>query len=96
MALTGRQNGGPVSRFRLLTLPRMRGRRRLYDVLPEPYGADLRDFGPLHVCSCGSQVFNVMASFEDYELVWYALDATCFSCGALVIAPCPVDNPDNI
>ena len=82
--------------FRLPTLPRMRGRRRLYDVLPEPFGADLRAFGPIHVCSCGSQVFNVAASFEDYELVWYALDATCFSCGALAIVPCPVDNPDNI
>lgn len=81
--------------FRLITLPRMRGRRRLYDVLPEPFGADLRDFGPIHVCSCGSQVFNVAASFQDYELSWYALDATCFSCGALVIVPCPVDNPEN-
>jgi hypothetical protein len=96
MALTGRQNGGPVSRFRLPTLPKMRGRRKLYDLLPEPYGADLRDFGPIHVCSCGSQVFSVAASFEEYELVWYALDATCYSCGALVIVPCPVDNPENI
>ncbi len=82
--------------FRLPTLPRMRGRRLLYSTLPEPYGADLRDFGPIHVCTCGSQVFNVAASFEDYELVWYALDATCFNCGALAIVPCPPDRPDMV
>jgi hypothetical protein len=81
-------------RLRLLTLPRMKGRHRSYGVLPEPSGADLRDFGPIHVCTCGSQVFNVMASFEDYELVWYALDAECVSCGNLVVVPCPPDSPD--
>jgi hypothetical protein len=32
-----------------------------------------------------------MACFEDYELVWYFLDATCVNCGNLVVAPCPVD-----
>jgi hypothetical protein len=40
---------------------------------------------------CGSQVFNVMAAFEDYELVWYFLDATCVNCGNLVTVPCSVD-----
>jgi hypothetical protein len=81
----------------------MRGRRKLYDVLPEPFGelpekfgSDLRDLGPIHVCPCGSQVFNVMASFDEYELSWYFLDATCFNCGNLVRVPCPVDNPDTL
>ena len=77
--------------FRLLTLPRMNRRRKPLDGVPEPYGADLRGLGPIHVCTCGSQVFNVMCSFEDYELVWYFLDATCVSCGNLVIVPCSVD-----
>jgi hypothetical protein len=36
-----------------------------------------------------------MASFEDYELVWYFLDATCVNCGNLVIAPCPVDKDES-
>jgi hypothetical protein len=40
---------------------------------------------------CGSQVFNVMAAFEDYELVWYFLDATCVNCANLVTVPCSVD-----
>jgi len=78
-------------RFRLPTLPFF---RRVPDALPEPYGADLRGLGPLHVCTCGSQVFNVMAAFEDYELSWYFLDATCVSCGNLTTVPCPVDAPD--
>jgi len=46
------------------------------------------------VCPCGSMVFNVAASFEDYELVWYALDAECYSCGNLVVVPCPPDRDE--
>jgi hypothetical protein len=74
-------------RFRLLTL---RLFRRTED-LPDAFGTDLRAFGPIHVCPCGSQVFNVMAAFEDYELSWYFLDGTCVSCGNLVTVPCPID-----
>ena len=73
-----------------LRLPTLRRLRRT-DTLPEAFGSDLRGFGPLHVCPCGSQVFSVMAAFEDYELSWYFLDATCVSCGNLVTVPCPVD-----
>lgn len=66
------------------------------EALPEPFGTDLRGMGPLHVCSCGSQVFNAMVSFEDYELSWYFLDGSCVSCGNLVTLPTPLDNPSNI
>jgi len=71
--------------LRLLTLFKNNNR------LPDKFGTDLRSLGPIHACPCGSQVFNVMASFEDYELVWYHLDATCVNCGNLVVVPCPVD-----
>jgi hypothetical protein len=77
-------------RLRLPTLPRMKHRNPLRG-LPPVTGADLRDLGPVHVCICGSQVFNVAASFDDFELSWYFLDATCFSCGALVRVPCEPD-----
>lgn len=80
---------------RLPTLRKFRSWRRSYDGLPEPFGADLRGVGPIHVCSCGSQVFNVMASFDDFELVWYFLDATCVNCGNLVRVPCPVDRDET-
>ena len=81
-------------RLRLPILQKFRSYRNPYNGLPAPFGADLRELGPVHACTCGSQVFNVMASFEDYELVWYALDATCFSCGNLVIVPCPPDRDE--
>ena len=73
--------------FRLLTLPRLWGKH----TLPKPFGADLRGLGPIHVCPCGSQVFNVMCAFEDNELVWWFLDGTCVNCGNLVTVPCPAD-----
>ena len=85
--LEGRDRGTVrlLSWFRLPTLSRNS------EILPEKFGSDLRELGPVHVCPCGSQVFNVMASFEDYELVWYFLDATCVNCGNLVTVPCPAD-----
>ena len=76
--------------FRLPTLPKFRRKNNL----PDMFASDLRELGPVHVCPCGSQVFNVMASFEDYELSWYFLDATCVNCNNLVTVPCPVDK-DN-
>ena len=88
-ALKGRtdSNRTVTLRFRLLTLPRLWSKH----TLPKPFGADLRGLGPVHVCTCGSQVFNVMCTFEEYEIVWYFLDATCVNCGNLVVVPCPVD-----
>lgn len=96
-----KQTGDPQGRGRTeltvrLRLPRLpRFKRRDHDTLPEPFGTDLRGLGPLHVCPCGSQVFNVMASFEDYDLTWYFLDGTCVNCGNLVTVPCPVDKPED-
>jgi len=74
-----------------LRLPTLRKKKRK---LPDKFGTDLRELGPIHVCPCGSQVFNVMASFDDYEIAWYFLDATCVNCGNLVTVPCPVDKDE--
>ena len=84
-------DGTVTLRFRLPRLPKILRRKHPTDTLPEPFGADLRALGPIHVCPCGSQVFNVMCAFEDYEIVWYFLDATCVNCGNLVVVPCSVD-----
>lgn len=83
-----------MRRLRLPTLQKFRSYRNPYDGLLTPSGADMRALGPVHVCSCGSQVFNVMASFDDYELTWYFLDATCVSCGNIVRVPCPPDRDE--
>jgi len=77
-------------RFRLPTL------RKKTEELPPKFGSDLRSLGPIHACPCGSIVFNVMASFDNYEMVWYFLDATCVNCGNLVLVPCPVDKIDGV
>ena len=74
-------------RFRLPTLPKK-------PRLKPRQGADLRPLGPLHTCSCGCTVFNVMCSFEDYEIVWWFLDAECADCGNILTVPCPVDKPE--
>ena len=71
-----------------LRLPTLRKKKR---DLPPQFGTDLRELGPIHVCPCGSQVFNVMVAFEDYEISWYFLDATCVNCNNLVTVPCLVD-----
>ena len=83
-------------RFHPFVMPKFKWRKAPQDGLPEPYGTDLRDMGPTHICPCGSQVFNVAASFDEYELTWYFLDASCFSCGNLLRVPCPVDDPDRL
>ena len=76
-------------RFRLPRLPKFKSK------LPDKFGTDLRGLGPVHVCPCGSQVFSIMASFEDSELVWYFLDGTCVNCGNIVTVPCPVDKDET-
>ena len=73
--------------FRLPTL------RKNKDKLPPKFGTDLRSLGPIHACPCGSKVFSILATFDNYEISWYMLDATCVNCGNLVIVPCPIDDP---
>lgn len=50
---------------------------------------------PTHEClNCGYNVFLVPAAFEDYDIAWWGLDATCFFCGSPATVVCPVDNPN--
>lgn len=42
---------------------------------------------------CGSFVWLLKASFEDYELSSYFLDMECASCGTFAKAPTPLDRP---
>ena len=47
-----------------------------------------------HTCPvCGSFVWNIKASFDDYELVAYFLDMECADCGTYALAPTPLDKP---
>jgi hypothetical protein len=38
-------------------------------------------------------MFRVYASFEDYDIALWLVDAECADCGAKVTVPCPVDDP---
>jgi hypothetical protein len=46
-----------------------------------------------HLCDCGSFVWLVKASFDDYEISSYFLDMECASCGSYAKAPTPLDRP---
>lgn len=46
---------------------------------------------PTHQCICGSNVFYLPVSFEDYEISTYMLDMQCANCGSMATAPTPVD-----
>jgi hypothetical protein len=52
--------------------------------------ADYRALGPIRVCPCGSDTWNVKCKFdEDGELGIYFLDMRCVLCDSLAIAPMP-------
>lgn len=46
----------------------------------------------LHECPvCESNIWNIKATFEDYEIVTYYLDMECSICGTYAKAPTPLD-----
>lgn len=51
---------------------------------------DLRG-NPTHECVCGSNIWNIRATFENYEIAQYFLEMDCIKCGSLATAPTPLD-----
>ena len=52
--------------------------------------ADYRGLGPIRVCPCGSDLWNVKCKFDtDVELGIYFLDMRCALCDSLAVAPMP-------
>lgn len=47
-----------------------------------------------HQCTCGSILWKVLVSFEDFEIASYSLDMYCAECNNKAIAPTPLDHPD--
>lgn len=56
-------------------------------------GMDLSDT-ILHVCVCGSNLFRLVVSFDDYEIATYSTDMECLECQTRCKAPTPIDKPD--
>ena len=46
-----------------------------------------------HECDCGSYVWLLKVSFDDYEISNYFLDMECAVCGSFAKAPTPLDRP---
>jgi hypothetical protein len=68
----------------------------LSEVYPDYEAAmDVRFMGPIHTCPCGSMLFNVKCSFDDYEISMYMTDAECTLCGTKVKVPTPADKPGD-
>jgi len=50
---------------------------------------------PTHECfNCGGRLFTIQASFENYDISGWLLDAECAYCHSPLTVPCPVDNPE--
>jgi hypothetical protein len=50
-----------------------------------------------HECPhCESSLWNIKASFQDYEISQYLLDMECSVCGTFAKAPTPLDRPNLI
>jgi hypothetical protein len=51
---------------------------------------DYRSLGPIRVCPCGSDLWNVKCKFDyDGEIGIYFLDMSCCLCGSSAVAPMP-------
>lgn len=49
-----------------------------------------------HECLCGGRLFQIYATFDDYEISGYHLIMTCAECGREYLAPTPLDRPENV
>lgn len=46
-----------------------------------------------HQCVCGSILWRILASFDDYEISAYSTDMFCADCGARAKSPTELDRP---
>ena len=56
-------------------------------------GLDMHDT-IMHTCVCGSNLWRVVVSFDNYEIATYATDMECLECGTRAKAPTPIDHPE--
>lgn len=68
--------------------------RSIRELKPDYTGTMEYENQVLHECPvCESDVWNVKAMFEDYEISMYFLDMECAVCGTFAKAPTLVDKP---
>lgn len=69
------------------------GQRLEQLMTPVKGGPDLRGFGPVHECLCGSNLFQIVAAFDAGEVCFYLTEGICWECGAKVTVPTEIDPP---
>lgn len=69
-------------------------RRSIRELKPDYTGTMEYENEVLHECPvCESDVWNIKAMFDDYEISMYFLDMECAVCGTFAKAPTLVDKP---
>ena len=62
-------------------------------------GLDTRASHPIdlgvvtHVCVCGSGLWLIQATFDDYEIATYSTEMFCAECGSRAHSPTEPDRP---
>ena len=57
-------------------------------------GIDTRGIPSNECINCGSNMFKIVAGFDDYNISFWFTEAECANCGSPLTAPCPVDDPE--
>lgn len=52
---------------------------------------DYTQFGPVHECLCGGNLFIMLGFFDDGEVSGYFTEGRCAGCGANVTLPTEID-----
>lgn len=55
-------------------------------------GVDMGDT-IMHTCLCGSDMWRLIVSFDDFEIASYSTDMECVECETRAKAPTPIDKP---
>ena len=63
------------------------------DFKPEGTAYDLSGI-IMHQCICGSDMWKIVVTFDNYQIAGYMLDMECFYCGTRATAPTEIDDPD--
>ena len=88
--------GAPQPREKDIKLDLVEGKlpKSIRELKPDYSGSMEYENQVLHECPiCESNIWNIKASFDDYEISNYFLDMECSSCGTYALAPTPLDKP---
>lgn len=86
--------GAPQPRENVRDLDPIEGsmKKSIRELKPDYTGSMDYEKEILHECPvCESNIWNIKACFDDYEIATYFLDMECSVCGTYATAPTPLD-----